>query len=228
MTWTRREFLVGTVAAAAGFSTGAWASGQPSSGVSPEEALRRLKEGNERFVAGKSHHPHDSKEWRNRLTQGQDPFAVILACSDSRVPTELLFDQGFGDLFVIRVAGNILSPAVLGSVQYAAAHLRGRLLVVLGHEGCGAVTGALLPPEAQAQEMSGVREVLDAIQPGLVGLDRSLPDDQVLSHAVEMNVRASIAQVLARPEAVQLRSGTKQVVGGVYELATGRVRWLDS
>jgi carbonic anhydrase len=100
-------------------------------------ARRRLVEGNRRFVAGESHHDHASKEWRKRLAAEQKPFAAVLGCSDSRVPTELVFDQGFGDLFVIRIAGNVISTDVLGSLQYAWHHLHVPLLVVLGHEGCG-------------------------------------------------------------------------------------------
>ena len=117
-----------------------------------QEALQRLIEGNDRFAKGTSSHPHESSEWRSRLREEQLPFATIIGCSDSRVPIELLFDQGFGDLFIIRVAGNVVSTDEKGSIAYAVAHLHTPLILVLGHEGCGAVTAALLPDSVLAEE----------------------------------------------------------------------------
>ena len=108
-----------------------------------DEALFRLKAGNRRFVRGESLHPHEGREWRRHLGAEQHPFATILGCSGSQAPPELVFDQGLGDLFVIRVAGNVISPDVLGSIQYAGAHVGTRLFVVLGHSGCGVVRTAL-------------------------------------------------------------------------------------
>src|SRR5436190_12586162 len=113
------------------------------SAVSAQEALRRLKAGNKRFVAGQARFPTVQKEVLANLAKGQQPFATVLGCSDSRVPPELLFDAGFGELFVVRVAGNVLGPSILGTLQYAGTHLRTPLFVVLGHEGCGAVEAAI-------------------------------------------------------------------------------------
>ena len=108
-----------------------------------DEAMARLLAGNERFVSGKLNHPHTAADWRKRLIGGQNPFVTIIGCADSRVPPELLFDLGFGDLFVIRVAGNVIDTDVAGSVEYGVDHLATKLVVVMGHEGCGAVTAAL-------------------------------------------------------------------------------------
>ncbi len=115
-------------------------------------AIARLKLGNKRFVDGKSKHFRTNRAWRETLVSGQNPFAVILGCADSRVPTELVFDQGFGDLFVIRNAGNVVMEDVMGSIEYAAIHLHTKLVVVMGHEGCGAVTAALKSREERAKE----------------------------------------------------------------------------
>ena len=119
---------------------------QPSSDGAPKnaaQALEWLKEGNLRFASSRPRHAHEAASWRKHLKSGQQPFATILGCADSRVPPELVFDQGFGELFVIRVAGNIVSTDVLGSLQYAVRHLHTPLVVVMGHESCGAVTAAV-------------------------------------------------------------------------------------
>ena len=152
---TRRRLLASAAGLGAGLSvpTALWAGGgDEAAPKDAAEARQRLLEGNKRFVAGESAHGHTGKEWRKRLTAGQKPFATILGCSDSRVPIELIFDQGFGDLFVIRIAGNVISADVEGSLQYAEHHLHVPLLVVLGHEGCGAVTAALDAKFKRARE----------------------------------------------------------------------------
>jgi carbonic anhydrase len=191
------------------------------------EARQRLLEGNERFMAGKSFHPHASREWRKRLTAAQKPFAAILACSDSRVPTELIFDQGFGDLFVIRVAGNVISTDVVGSLQYAWYHLHVRLLMVLGHEGCGAVTAALDAIFKRAKEPDRIEALVRMIEPGLQNIDPKLPPAKELRAAVEANARWSMKQLVELPE-TQKAVAEKQVelVGAIYELGTGKVRLL--
>ena len=133
-------------------------------------ALVQLKQGNTRFVSGKLRHAHEAASWRKHLKVGQQPFATILACSDSRVPPELVFDQGFGDLFVIRVAGNIVAVDVLGSLQYAILHLKTPLIVVMGHEGCGAVTAAVDALEGGGTEPRFIAALVAAIEPGLAHL----------------------------------------------------------
>ena len=116
---------------------------QQRAGVEANQAMARLEQGNRRCIEGQSLHAHDLAKWRERFLATQQPFATVLGCSDSREPPELLFDQGFGDLFVIRVAGNIVDPDVVGSIQYAVEHLDNKLIVLLGHQNCGAVTAAL-------------------------------------------------------------------------------------
>ena len=164
------------------------------------------------------------------MVAGQQPFATILGCSDSRVPPELLFDQGFGDLFIVRVAGNVVSAEVLGSVQYAGAHLRTPLFVVLGHEGCGAVGAALAAKFYGATTTRRrIRALLRSIIPGLDGVDPALPPEEQLRVAVEANVRWSMHQLEETPEARRALAERRAVlVGAIYELRTGRVRFLDA
>ena len=146
----RRDFMLASTAIGAGLAASrrSLADAPANAGKgewSAERVLQELMAGNRRFVNDKSEHPHMTEDWLQRLTEGQQPMATILSCSDSRVPLELLFDVGFGDLFVIRVAGNVVTRYGIGSMEYAQHHLRTPLYIVLGHEGCGAVTGAMLP-----------------------------------------------------------------------------------
>lgn len=196
--------------------------------ITADEALARLIEGNERFVRGEARFPTVQKEILAELSKGQHPFATILGCSDSRVPPELVFDASFGDLFIIRVAGNVVSPEVMGTIQYAGVHLRTPLFVVLGHEGCGAVGAALDTMEGRAQEPERIALLLDTIIPGLRDLPKALAPDERRNAAVEANVRWSIQQLLETPEAkARAREGTMKLVGAVYELESGRVRFLS-
>jgi len=196
--------------------------------LSATAVLQRLKEGNERFVTGRARFPTVQKEVLAELAKGQNPFATILGCSDSRVPPELVFDAGFGDLFVVRVAGNVLGPSILGTLQYAGSHLHTPLFVVLGHEGCGAVKAALATKFEGAAQKSRIAILLDDIQPALESLDGTQPPEALLHSAVEANVRHTVRELLATPEAqARLREGKMKLVGAVYELETGRVRFLD-
>ena len=192
-----------------------------------DEALARLVAGNERFVAGEARFPTIEKEVLADLAKGQRPYATIVGCSDSRVPPELLFDTGFGELFIVRIAGNIVSPEVKGSIQYAAVHLQTPLFVVLGHQGCGAVDAALAGLTEGAQERERIALLLERITPGLSAVDLTLPAEQRLEAAVEANVRWSLRQLLETPEAkARVAEGVLKLVGAVYELTTGRVRFL--
>ena len=143
------------------------------------------------------------------------------------MPPELIFDAGFGDLFIIRVAGNVVSPEVLGSLQYAGMHLKTRLFMVLGHEGCGAVQAALAAKFQGARERSRIQLLLDNILPGLDEIDPRLPPQQQLERAVEANVRWSMRQLLETPEGrARMAEGRMKLAGAVCEIATGRVRLL--
>ena len=186
------------------------------------EALARLVAGNERFVSGKARFPAIRKDvLKNLAKEGQRPYATILGCSDSRVPVELLFDAGFGELFVIRVAGNVISPEVMGSMQYAGTVLRTPLFVVLGHEGCGAVQAALAAKLEGTRQGRHIEALLANILPGLDGAGSSS-----LGAAVEANVRWSVHQVLETPEGKAGAARGVKLVGAIYELETGRVRFL--
>ena len=193
-----------------------------------EQALARLKRGNSRFVRGKARFPTVQKEVLAALAKGQQPYATILGCSDSRVPPELVFDAGFGELFIVRVAGNVLGPAIMGTLQYANAHLHTPLFVVMGHEGCGAVDAALASKFRGARHKSRIELLLTHILPALDGLDRDLPHDALLKAAVEANVRWTLRELRATPEVRARRAeGMMRLAGAVYELHTGRVRFLD-
>lgn len=210
---------------ASGSSPRADTASRPSTA---EQALILLKEGNERFVEGRPTNNHTSKDWRTGLTAGQNPFATILSCSDSRVPTELVFDRGFGDLFVIRNAGNVAGKDVLASIEYAGKHLGVRLNVVMGHEQCGAVTAALGSAEERSQEPPEVRNILQQIDHSLSSAE--LPEDPALrvSAGVEANVR-SVVELLQEGLANRRPDGWEDIrfVGAVYELSTGRIRFLE-
>ena len=195
--------------------------------VSADEALERLIAGNERFLEGKARSRGVLRETLAELTLGQHPIATILGCSDSRVPPEGIFDAGLGELFVVRVAGNVLSPEVAGSLQYAGAHLGTPLLVVLGHEGCGAIQAALATKDEGVRQHSRIQLLVDSILPGLAELDPRLPPQERLAQAVETNVRRTVRAILESPEGqARLAEGRMKAVGAIYRIATGRVRFL--
>jgi len=193
------------------------------------EALDRLRAGNARFVRGEARFPTVRKEVLAALAKQQRPYATILGCSDSRVPPELLFDAGFGELFIVRLAGNVLSAEVGGTLQYAGTHLKTPLFVILGHEGCGAVQAALAVKFRGARERSRIEDLLQSVLPALDAIDPTLAPDEQLAAAVEANVRWTMRQVLATPEAqARQAEGVMQLVGAVAEITTGRVRFLEA
>jgi carbonic anhydrase len=192
--------------------------------MTASEALQRLKDGNARFVARET-----NPDWFADLSEGQNPFATILGCSDSRVPPEIVFDQGLGDLFIVRVAGNVVGAEILGSLGYAVKHLRTPLFVVLGHERCGAVQAALRTKFHGLSERPKIAELLDGILPALDQIDPSEPAEQQWQRAVEANVQWAVHQLAAAAGgAAVLAENQIQLIGAVYELATGQVRFLDS
>jgi carbonic anhydrase len=192
------------------------------------QAYHRLLAGNRRFRRGQARFPTVQKEVLAELAKGQHPYATIIGCSDSRVPPELIFDAGFGELFIVRVAGNVISHAIMGTLQYAAVHLQTPLFVVLGHEGCGAVQAAMAMKWKGAVERIRIQRLLRTMLPGLSRPDPRQSPEQQISTAVEANVRWSIRQLLDTPEGHARRlEGVVKLVGAVYELSTGRVRFLD-
>jgi len=196
--------------------------------VTADAALARLAAGNARFLSGKARFPTVRKEILAGLARKQAPYATIIGCSDSRVPPELVFDAGFGELFIARVAGNVFSPEIMGTLQYAAVHLHTPLFVVLGHEGCGAVQAALARKYHGARERRRIELLLDRISPALRDLPAGLSGEARLAAAVEANVRWSMRQLRETPEGqARMKEGILRLVGAVYELGTGRVRFFD-
>lgn len=193
------------------------------------EALQRLREGNARFVAGESEHDHADQARRTETARlGQHPIACVLACADSRVPVEIVFDCGIGDLFVVRVAGNVAGPhKTAGSVEYAVTQLGVPLVIVLGHSGCGAVEAAM-----DKQELGPpIQSLLQAIKPACAEARQLHPDadhDALLDAAVEANVRHQLQALreLAPGMLAGESAGDKQATGAIYDLASGAVRFL--
>jgi len=190
--------------------------------VTADSALAELKAGNEHHARHQYSHPHETAARQRELTGGQHPHAQILSCADSRVPPEIVFDQGLGDLFVVRVAGNVATDTEIGSLEYGAEHLHIPLLVVLGHESCGAVTAAVQggPPEGH------IAALVDLIKPA-VDKTRGLPGDPV-ANAVRTNVELVVKQLRSSTPLLSelVAHGKLKIVGGVYSLQTGRVTWL--
>jgi len=198
------------------------------------QALDRLREGNRRFVSNQAAgHVVSDPTRRAELVAGQEPFAIILGCSDSRVPAELVFDQGFGDLFVIRVAGNIVAPSQVGSVEFAASRFGTRLVVVMGHSQCGAVVATLDEVQGRAPNQSrNLRSIVDRIRPSVEALiaSRRIDDpDRLLNDAVRANVRASANHLRHGSELLEhlTRADGLVVVGAEYSLETGIVDFFE-
>jgi carbonic anhydrase len=202
--------------------------------ISALEALTRLQEGNRRFVADvRSHEAIESRAHRADLAAGQEPIAVILGCSDSRVPVEIVFDQGLGDLFVIRVAGNIVAPSQIGSVEFAAEAFGTRLVVVLGHTRCGAISATLEAIRNPGMQHSrGLRSIVDRVRPAFEGLLAAAPELDAVTlarEAVRANIRASVEQLRHGSDIIEwlIADGGLMVVGAEYSLETGVVEFLD-
>ncbi|MCV7441395.1 carbonic anhydrase [Mycobacterium paraense] len=195
--------------------------------TSPVTAWKALKEGNERFVAGKPQHPSQSVEHRASLAAGQKPTAIIFGCADSRVAAELLFDQGLGDVFVVRTAGQAIDSAVLGSIEYAVTVLDVPLVVVLGHTSCGAVKAAIGAIDDGAIPGGYVRDVVERVAPSILlgrrdGLSR-------VDEFEERHVKETVAQLVARSSTIAERvsAGTLAIAGVTYQLADGRAALVE-
>lgn len=186
----------------------------------PASALSRLMDGNQRYVQDRLLHPNRSQESRQAVASGQTPFAVILGCSDSRVSPEIIFDQGIGDLFIVRVAGNVLGPLELDSIEYSAIYLKSALILVLGHENCGAVTAVV---EHQTRDIEAIATL---IEPAVVA-SREMPGPR-LENAIKTNVRMVVEQLKKSPALARLiEEGKLAVAGGYYRLNSGAVEVLQ-
>lgn len=192
-------------------------------GLSPEEGILRLKEGNERFMAEALRNERFSAARRLSLLEGQSPFAVIVCCSDSRVPPEEIFDQGLGELFVVRTAGHVADESALGSIEYAVAFLGARLVVVLGHEDCGAVCAAVSGKE----HIGYMKSVVEAVKPAVEEFRGMQNKD--LSAAVKANIKYVVERIRhAEPYlSSMVAEGNAQVVGALYTFRDGKVTFLD-
>ena len=197
-------------------------------------ALERLREGNARFVADTRHEqPHTGSSRRSELAAGQEPFAIVLGCSDSRVPAEIVFDQGLGDLFVIRVAGNIVASSQVGSVEFAAARFGTRLVVVLGHSQCGAILATLEELQQTADHQSrNLRSIVDRVRPsveGLLATELRHDPEALVREAVRANIRVSANHLRHGSEVLEqlVQSSGLLVVGAEYSLETGVVEFFD-
>ena len=219
---SRRDVLRAAALGSAALATGTLPLGAsaPPRPVppSPDRALRRLMDGNRRFVSGEAEAPRRSLERVRELSGGQSPYAAILGCADSRVPVEILFDEGFGDLFTVRVAGNVATPEEIASLEYAVGVLGAQVVLVLGHTGCGAVTAALEGKAVPGQISSLFQHIAPAV-----------PRGTAVSDGVALNVRHQVS-VLTRSSPVlaeAMAAGNVAVRGAVYDLADGSVKLLD-
>jgi carbonic anhydrase len=199
--------------------------------ISTEEAINRLRKGNERFVSDSSifNNALSHKSRRHSLAEDQDPFAIILGCSDSRVSSEIVFDQGLGDLFVVRVAGNIVAPSQIGSIEFAVERFGARLVVVMGHSRCGAIQATLdslrCPSENQSKNL---RSIVDRIRPSLELLDIDQDPEITLQQAVRANIHSSVSQLQHESRVLEqlIKKDDLLILGAEYSLDTGIVNFL--
>ncbi len=188
--------------------------------VDSKQALELLVQGNQRFVSDRSVHPNRSQERRERIAEKQEPFATILGCSDSRVSSEIIFDTGLGDLFVVRVAGNVLGPLEMSSIEYAVFHLHSPLILVLGHENCGAVQAIL------QGKMSDIKPIAKLIAPAIEKTKKQTKDR--LENTIKENVRLIVEELRKSRSFKKLLQEEKlAIVGGYYNLESGRVEFLS-
>ena len=223
--FSRRDFLKASGLSAVSLALAACSPAQvPTEGAvsNADEALQRLREGNERYVANKSTDLNESQSRRVELAQGQNPFATIFSCVDSRVPPELVFDRGLGDLFVIRTAGHVIDNAVLGSLEYGVAELKIPLLMVLGHEKCGAVKATVEAVEKNVTAEAEINWLVDGIRPAVEEV-KAQPGD-LLDNAVKANVMLTVERLKGSAILSEaLEKSELRIVGGRYDLDTGMV-----
>jgi carbonic anhydrase len=190
--------------------------------ITGKSALEKLMEGNKRYIAQRSTHPNQTIDRRKAILDGQNPFAIILGCSDSRVPPEIIFDQGLGDLFVIRVAGNVLDSKVIASVEYAVEHLGVSLLMVLGHSKCGAVSATI----DGGQHSGYIGDLVETIKPAVERV--RLMKGDLLENAIKSNVEMVVSQLKTSSKIIAhfLKDGNLEIVGAFYDLASGGIKVL--
>ncbi len=214
--------IAGLVLLAATLHVIVYAAG-PITNITADEALARLKAGNDRFVVGQVIHPNAGAERRAEVAKGQKPFAIVVGCSDSRVGPEVVFDQGLGDLFVVRTAGNVVDDIALGSIEYAAEHFGVPVIFVLGHTRCGAVAAAVAGGEAPGHVGSVIEKIKPAVE------ETKGKEGDAVDNAVRANVRNAVNQLRGAAPILSglVKAGKLRVVGGCYDLDTGRVGMVE-
>jgi carbonic anhydrase len=196
--------------------------------VSPDEAVKLLTAGNQRFVAGPAKHPNQSAAQRRQTAEkGQNPFAVVLGCSDSRVPVEVIFDRGIGDIFTVRDAGNIATTTDIGSIEYAVDHLGSPLVVVLGHSACGAVAATVEGGEAPPN----IKAIIEHIAPALAQAKAANPEkskEALIVEVINANVRQAMADIFKNSPLLRakVKDGKVKLVGALYDIKSGKVSWM--
>jgi len=213
------------MAATASLAGAPLATASPPGSMAPAQAWRRLVEGNERFVAGRQRHPHEGMAWRESLVEDQWPFACVLGCADSRVPPELIFDQGLGDVFTVRTAGEVLDESIIGSIEYAVEHLGVPLVVVLGHESCGAVTAAVELVRSGNGGSGSISTLLRGIEATVRGTPGDDDPDAFLAACVVNQARRVVTQLRERSALIReaVDAGRAGLVPAVYDLDEYRV-----
>lgn len=198
--------------------------------ISPQEALKKLVEGNERFSTGNSTHPNRCDETKNALLREQKPFVAVLSCSDSRVPVEIIFDAGLGDIFAVRTAGHVLSKEVMGSLEYAVKTLGVKLVMILGHENCGAIKTAIQTYQNQSyDELSeNLKSIMNHLYPAIEKVD--CDNEDFLNSSVRSNIYYQLEDLMNKDEYIKqsVKDNKIAVVGAIYSLATGKVEILQT
>ncbi len=198
-------------------------SGSVSAEGKPEDSLKRLQDGNARYVSGQPSQKESGDVYRKELAKGQAPYAVVVACSDSRVAPEIIFDEGLGRIFVVRTAGNVVDPIALGSIEYGVEHLHAPLVVVLGHESCGAVKATI---DSKGKPEGNIGAILRKIMPAVKSARASLKSGEDLAYAVTIrNVRNVAKNIVKKSRIIahEVREGEVKVVGAFYSISTGKV-----
>jgi len=200
--------------------------------ISSQEALNRLIEGNDRFAQGNSVHPNRCEETKNALLKQQKPFVAVLSCSDSRVPIEIIFDAGLGDIFAVRTAGHVLSKEVIGSLEYAVKMIGVKLVIILGHENCGAIKTALTTYQNKEYgELSeNLQSIMNHIYPAIENVPKDTHEDDLLNSAIKANINYQVEDLIKKDDylAGKIKSGDIMLLGAEYSLATGKVEFLSA
>ena len=198
-----------------------------TAGPEADEVMNKLSEGNERWTSGKTTNPHTDSAWRSEIAKGQHPFVTVLTCADSRLPVERIFDQGAGDVFVVRVAGNVAGGSEVGTIEYGVGHLKTPVLVVMGHTKCGAVAAAA----ANADVHGKLAELVDRVKPSVERAKRLNPgaaEDEIVAQAIKENVWQTVYDVMKQSSEIReaVENGHVRVVGAICDISTGKVEWM--